>query len=281
MKWIQVCESEVDFRLSTTTFHAISESTRFRNHAHFFIEWGMVLSGACIWEIEGEEYYVEENSIMLLPPQCLHMEKIPEGEKARLAWIGFVLPVPVEGLRPYVLHTGRWAVELKRLFVSLFEEQSETGYGKERRMQLCLQEILLLAARAIHEQQERTQEGVGRKSNIPLRQIQLAHAIAQYFENNLSVMIRMEEVARYFQLSPQHLSVLFHRVYGMTPIEYLQRVRHRYACYWLGESDKAIKEVAIDCGYPDNAYFSRQFSKRQGCSPTQYRLRRSQSNFHA
>ncbi len=273
MKWIQVCESEVEFRLSTTTLKAMPETYRSRIHSHPFVEWGMVLEGECEWVAEGQEYPVAENGLMLLPSECVHMERIHEGKRARLSWLGFAQAQSTVGLRPLVLDSGRWATELRRLFVSLFEEQSESGYGRERRIDLCMHEILLLVGRCMHEQYDRIKETSVETHKIPLRQAQLAHAIAQYFENNMATPIRMGEVAHYFQLSPQHFSVLFQRVYGMTPIKYLQQVRQRWACHWLSQSDRAIKEIAIDCGYPDAAYFCRQFVRQMGCNPSEYRLR--------
>lgn len=39
----------------------------------------------------------------------------------------------------------------------------------------------------------------------------------------------------------------------------------------LVETDKAVSDIALECGYVDFTYFAKQFRKRTGCSPTQFR----------
>ena len=40
----------------------------------------------------------------------------------------------------------------------------------------------------------------------------------------------------------------------------------------MKKTQKAFKEIAIDCGYTDYYYFCKVFKEYYGASPTQYRI---------
>ncbi len=84
------------------------------------------------------------------------------------------------------------------------------------------------------------------------------------------------EVARLADLS--HLSVSqfdrrFKRLYQMTPTQYVVRVRINAACQALTTSDRSVAEIAQACGFYDQSYFTKQFRKQLGQTPTEYRAR--------
>lgn len=84
------------------------------------------------------------------------------------------------------------------------------------------------------------------------------------------------EVARLASLT--HLSVSqfdrrFKRLYQMTPMQYVQRVRVNAACQALITSDSGVAEIAISCGFYDQSYFTKQFRKHMHQTPTAYRAR--------
>lgn len=75
-----------------------------------------------------------------------------------------------------------------------------------------------------------------------------------------------------------HLSVSqfdrrFKRLYQMTPMQYVLRVRINAACQALTTSDRSIAEIAAACGFYDQSYFTKQFRKQFAQTPTAYRAR--------
>lgn len=291
MSFLQIWEkgiAQVQLSLASCTAKPLTSQHRFRLHTHAFVEWGLVLSGRCDWWVDERRYELTENDLILVPAEIPHQEEIPESAKARLAWIG----MHFEGndmphlLSPFSLSGGRWATDIRRLFLTLYEEQSVTALGREQRIQLGLEELLLLIARAQQEAMRESESGKKRmrsrmvnsngdvsaaSGRYPSRQIQLAHAAARYFENHIGQAFKVQEVAHYFQLSPQHFSVLFQKVHGMSPVRYVQEARHRQACRMLLHTTASIKEIAAECGYSDSAHFCRQFNSREGESPARYR----------
>lgn len=69
-----------------------------------------------------------------------------------------------------------------------------------------------------------------------------------------------------------HLTKLFKRETGMTPVAYLQQLRIERARSLLAEP-LSVEEVALSVGYTDPLYFSKSFKKLTGYTPSAYRRR--------
>lgn len=72
-------------------------------------------------------------------------------------------------------------------------------------------------------------------------------------------------------LKKTHFYKLFKDVTGTTPGEYVLRGKMRFARIALLESNQSITEIADALGYQSIHYFSRQFHKLFGCSPSAFR----------
>ena len=54
-------------------------------------------------------------------------------------------------------------------------------------------------------------------------------------------------------------------------MEYLCDVRLEKSKEMIVKTRKSFKEIAADCGFYDQNYFSKIFAKKYGSSPTEYR----------
>lgn len=81
----------------------------------------------------------------------------------------------------------------------------------------------------------------------------------------------LPELAAMAGYSPQHLNRRFRRALGVTPRQYLTRLRMDAAAAMLIESDRPVKDVAAAVGFDDPYYFSRAFRQQFGSSPAQFR----------
>jgi AraC family transcriptional regulator, arabinose operon regulatory protein len=87
---------------------------------------------------------------------------------------------------------------------------------------------------------------------------------------------RVGELAAMAQMSESHFSRMFKAALGTSPIDWLRRERINQAKRRLAESDDAIKEVALQVGYTDQFFFSKDFKKMTSLTPTDYRRRERQ-----
>lgn len=70
-------------------------------------------------------------------------------------------------------------------------------------------------------------------------------------------------------LSASSLQRAFDRHFGISPKQYLSKLRMNRALELLSESTLSIKEIAYSCGFTDEKYFSRAFKEKYGCPPSQ------------
>lgn len=95
--------------------------------------------------------------------------------------------------------------------------------------------------------------------------------ILNYIETNLSEKITLESLAHKFNISPSHLSRIFNTAYHISPINYLIHSRITYSTEYLLKSDLTIAVIAEKVGYDNPTHFANMFTKRIGCTPSEYR----------
>lgn len=99
--------------------------------------------------------------------------------------------------------------------------------------------------------------------------------IQAFMLQNLDKPVTLEVLAEQAELSKYHFARKYKQATGFTPIEHLITMKIEYSRYLLETSDTAVAEIARKAGYEDALYFSRQFARRMGVSPTEYRQGRT------
>lgn len=96
-------------------------------------------------------------------------------------------------------------------------------------------------------------------------------AVENYLRENYKKRIVLEELADEFFINKYYLSRSFKKQYGISLWTYLLQLRITEAKTQLRFTDKAIAQIALDCGFEELNYFSRTFRKIEGISPSEYR----------
>ncbi|MDD3833218.1 MAG: PocR ligand-binding domain-containing protein [Oscillospiraceae bacterium] len=104
-----------------------------------------------------------------------------------------------------------------------------------------------------------------------LNKTDLSDKIKEYLDENYSRNITIESICLKFFCSRTSIMTAFKANFGVGIIEYLTYIRIQTAKLLLSGTSKSVKEIAESCGYPDQNYFSKVFSKRCGMTPTKYR----------
>lgn len=89
--------------------------------------------------------------------------------------------------------------------------------------------------------------------------------------------LTLELMARQVHLSPRTLLRRFKLATGVTPNDYLQRLRICAAETRLAQSDQAVEQIALGVGYTDRAAFAKLFKRITGNTPNEYRRRAGRS----
>lgn len=98
----------------------------------------------------------------------------------------------------------------------------------------------------------------------------ILHAM-EYMKNHMTEDFSVEQYAASVNLSSSRFSHLFSKTIGMSPHQYLTRLRLERAQAYLRDSTMSIAEISDTVGFSDPLYFSRLFSKTYGLSPRAYR----------
>ncbi|SIN68653.1 helix-turn-helix domain-containing protein [Halodesulfovibrio marinisediminis] len=95
----------------------------------------------------------------------------------------------------------------------------------------------------------------------------------EYFHVHLDVPILLEELAAMLGCTSYHLIRLFRLQKGMTPYAYLTQLRLEKARNLI-DSGVSFSDVATQVGLSDQSHLTRQFKKRYGLTPGQYKKQR-------
>lgn len=97
--------------------------------------------------------------------------------------------------------------------------------------------------------------------------------ILSYIKNNLTEDLSLEKVAKTASLSPIHFHNKFKMSVGMTLREYVENQRIKKAMNLLVTTDKLLTDIALDCGFSSQSYFSYVFKRKTNLTPRQYVLK--------
>ncbi len=95
--------------------------------------------------------------------------------------------------------------------------------------------------------------------------------VVQVMHERYTERLPSEQLAEMAGVSISQFERRFRRAFGMSPHQYLTRIRIEHAARLLRESDQSITDISHASGFYDHAHFSRTFRKFMNCAPSAYR----------
>ena len=258
-------------------------------HMHDFIEIAFISSGTCKHIYQKREITLIPGDVFIVVPHlehsyCIHSETViynclfyPEalGEDwQQITKIGGIFDILMvepfyreETGQQSILHLGpEDASYIERLLKNIIDEDNkkDIGYQVVKKANLIL---ILVSLGKIWKSQQ-----IGINNSYSGKRDMLIQAI-NYIENNYYNNMSIKDVASRVYLSPQYFGKVFREYTGLTPIEYINRLRISQAEKLLLDKSYTISKVAETVGIDDVNYFSRLFKSITGCSPSEYRKR--------
>ncbi len=92
-----------------------------------------------------------------------------------------------------------------------------------------------------------------------------------WLDRNFAVAKPVDEMVRRSGVAERSFKRRFTQATGISPLDYVQRLRVEYAKRRLEQSDAPIDEVSWAVGYEDPAFFRRLFRRVTGVAPGAYR----------
>ncbi|HHV12828.1 MAG TPA: AraC family transcriptional regulator [Clostridiales bacterium] len=261
-----------------------------QTHKHKFIEIAFIAHGSCTHNYLASDVKLIPGDVFIITPHEEHSYKI---EAKTIIYNCLFYPhalgedwnklKDMRGIHDLLIVEPFYRLETKQqeilhlepadatyiedLFKKMLEEQEEQKLGFEIIHKCNLSILLCLLGRIWVKQMS------GSAALYKGKRTLLAEAL-QYIENNLDSSLKIEDLALKAYLSPSYFCILFKKTLGLTPIEYINKIRISKACRLLEKEELTISQIAEAVGINDLNYFSRLFKLLAGCTPSEYRKKK-------
>ncbi len=95
--------------------------------------------------------------------------------------------------------------------------------------------------------------------------------VINYMNNNIDRKISNSELAEMVNMSEFHFIRTFKNETGLSPHEYILKLRVNTAAFLLKATSLSLSEITYKCGYANEAAFSNGFKSYTGITPRRYR----------
>ena len=95
--------------------------------------------------------------------------------------------------------------------------------------------------------------------------------VLEYLHENHSRNLRLWELAQVAEMGSHYFSELFKQSTGLSPYQYVLRLRVQRARELLRQPDVRVSEVAAATGFADQSHFTKVFRRIVGTTPAQFR----------
>jgi AraC-like DNA-binding protein len=92
----------------------------------------------------------------------------------------------------------------------------------------------------------------------------------KYIKENLTENLSLQTVADHVMLSPIHFHNCFKSAVGKTLHEYVEEQRIKVAVNLLLTTDLTLTQIAFQCGFSSQSYFSYVFKRKMKMTPRKY-----------
>lgn len=148
--------------------------------------------------------------------------------------------------------------ELKRALAALPVQKKETIEAFCRIMTVCAEYLTLSNA-------------------VETSRGDLAENLRQYLVKNYAQKISISQLCAHFHYSKSTVISAFENAFGISINRFLTKTRLEQAKKLLASTDGSVYSIALACGFPDQSYFSRVFTRETGLPPGQYRKQAQKS----
>ena len=276
-------------------------------HCHRHFDFALITKGSCLHRYKGVQVPLIPGDVFLIEPDEPHGYEIQaavtiincmfypktlssentqmmqsawkpaENENLRQQWEDLLQFVTLEedridpkirqaGLNAQgIIHLDREELEtMEGLLRAMLREQEEQKLYSADVKSAYLQLILVLLSRVQTEKTEQIRQHSHKKKDL------IYHALV-YIEDHLEQKIDFNDLAEKGYMSPAYFRRIFKDVTGLTPTEYLNRMRIVRSLEYLEKEKSTIAEAAAMVGIYDANYYSRMFKKVMGYSPRYFK----------
>lgn len=248
-------------------FHAPTGwNIRNRTMSQYVLQY--VVDGVADYPVENRHYRTLRGDLLFHRPGERHSILTHDGETYICISIVFHFgsePFPLEAAFGGAHLLGNFAEHpIHTMLSQLVIHYHQPGEHHRLASQGLLLQILAGAAESFASGRR---EAAPAEQKIHARMVLVKNYLQQHYDRPM----RSEELSHISGLSENYVTIQFKRAFGMTPSQYLLRVRAEKAKELALHTDLSISEIARRVGYSDVHTFGRMFKKVTGYNLTSFR----------
>jgi AraC family transcriptional regulator len=105
-----------------------------------------------------------------------------------------------------------------------------------------------------------------------------ARKVRDYIDSHITGSVLVADLGALLQRSEAHFSRAFKRTFGESPHAFLVRRRVELAAQYMLATDASLRDIALRCGFSDQAHLCKHFRQAVGQTPAAWR--RTQKSHH-
>lgn len=211
--------------------------------------------------IDSEEMPINTNMIICAKPGQLRHTRMP----FKCLYIHFIIR---EGVLYDILSEipAFTVTENSHEYRDIFERMCKYGETAQENDKIMLNSIVIQLVYKLSEETKNRLYQYRMKSNN-YRDVEKA---IKYIKENLTSTLKLETIAAYVGFSPIHFHNCFKSATGKTLHEYVEELRITKATNLLLTTNQTLTEIAYQCGFSSQSYFSYAFKRRMKMTPREY-----------
>lgn len=216
---------------------------------------------------EENDTIVTVGNMVLFRPRELQKYEYYGEDKTEVYWVHFTGSDVKNILRKYGIKDNMrtffvgTSLDYERIYKRMISELQRCQDDYEELLTILMRHLLISIHREL--QKERKLSDVYLDNEMDMA--------AQYFSDNYSNKINIEEYAQSRGMSISWFIRSFKKYTGTTPMQYIVSARITNAQLLLETTQYSVSEISSIVGYDNPLYFSRLFHKTKGFSPSEYR----------
>jgi AraC family transcriptional regulator len=153
--------------------------------------------------------------------------------------------------------------------ISLLDAAMHQLYGEEKTAQGTILEAASLLRQQI-DPPAPPEAPAGRERLLAWQ----ARKVRDYIDGHIAGPVRIADLCALVRRSPAHFARSFKRSFGESPHSFVVRRRVELAAQYMLTTDASLSDIALRCGFADQAHLCKQFRQAAGETPAAWRRAR-------
>ncbi len=162
-------------------------------------------------------------------------------------------------------YTGAFSTPLDSPYTTRLTRKANPVVGSEQLVKQYIAEFLISFLRQNAPALQRSLLNINRENS-------LLNMLVNYMLDHITGAVSIDELVRYSGSNKTTIAAVFKNSFGMSVMEYFISLKIDLAKKYLREGNYNISQISEMLGYSSIHYFSRQFKKETGMSPTEYSI---------